>query len=152
MPEYHMPTGSGETVPTFDDLPPIVQGYIHAMFFTDHCQGDWDDHENRCGDIHPDATYDDIAPETLRQIIRDCVSFWAINREDIAEACDNGRINGYDLEAVGRDFWYSRNGHGCGFFDRDLGDVGDTLQEACGWRTDFAEVYPYTGDNGLIYL
>ncbi len=155
MPEYLMPKGDGDTVPAFDDLPEIVQGYIHAMFFTDHCEGDWDDVENRCGEIHPDATYDDLAPETLRQIIRDCISFWAVNRDLIEFSCNAGT---FDLERVGTDFWFSRNSHGAGFFDRDLGfhdelgDVASRLQEACGWRTAFPEVNPYTGDDGLIYL
>lgn len=29
---------------------------------------------------------------------------------------------------LGHDFWLSRNGHGAGFFDRDLGKLGDELQ------------------------
>lgn len=36
-------------------------------------------------------------------------------------------IEGEDARA-GRDFHYSRCGHGCGFFDGDWDDLGDTLQ------------------------
>lgn len=34
----------------------------------------------------------------------------------------------YDLDQLPYDFHLSRNGHGAGFFDRGLGDVGDELQ------------------------
>lgn len=30
-------------------------------------------------------------------------------------------------EQIGHDFWLTRNGHGSGFWDRDLGDIGTQL-------------------------
>lgn len=38
-------------------------------------------------------------------------------------------LDGIEPSQVGHDLWLSRNGHGAGFFDRGLGDVGDTLQD-----------------------
>jgi hypothetical protein len=32
---------------------------------------------------------------------------------------------------AGHDFWLTRNGHGCGFWDRGLDALGDRLTEAC---------------------
>lgn len=36
----------------------------------------------------------------------------------------------YDERLAGSDFWLSRQGHGVGFRDRNLGDIGDRLHEA----------------------
>lgn len=36
----------------------------------------------------------------------------------------------YDEWFAGSDFWFSRQGHGVGFLDRNLGEVGDRLHQA----------------------
>lgn len=46
------------------------------------------------------------------------------------------------------DFWLTRNGHGVGFWDRDVGAVGDRLTKAC---KKFGETYLYVGDDGKIH-
>ena len=38
-------------------------------------------------------------------------------------------LDGLSDESIGHDFWLTRNGHGTGFWDRGLGDVGDRLSE-----------------------
>jgi len=69
----------------------------------------------------------DIDSETLDAMRRDCADFQEQNEKLLAEAYDHER---YDASYAGHDFWLSRNGHGAGYFDRDLGDVGDKLQNA----------------------
>lgn len=54
----------------------------------------------------------------------------------------------YTAEQAGRDYWFTRNGHGVGFWDSDLGDVGDLLSNAAG-RT---EINPYWTDDGRVSL
>lgn len=122
----------------FSDIdPPFLRGYIMAALFTeDPCPpgGGIDYRETgRDRDLLPR-----LSDEFLARAEKDCQGFQIDNREDIDEAIDTGRINGYDEESAGMDFWYSRNGHGCGYFDRDLGDIGDTLQDAAQKR---GEVY-----------
>lgn len=39
--------------------------------------------------------------------------------------------SGLSHEQVGHDFWLTRNGHGAGFWDRGIGQVGKELTEAC---------------------
>jgi len=47
---------------------------------------------------------------------------------------------------IGHDFWLTRNGHGAGFWDRGLGDVGDQLSDiAC----EFPERNVYAHLQGL---
>ena len=117
----------------------FTRGYVEAMFFTSAGPDDELDA----------AAVSDMAPETLAAIMLDCATFQAQNADDITEACDNGRINGYDMAAAGRDYWYSRNGHGVGYFDRELGAVGDKLDMAA---HDACESCLYRGDDGLLYL
>ncbi len=40
-------------------------------------------------------------------------------------------LDGMNEEQVGHDFWLTRNGHGAGFWDRGLGEVGKKLTEIC---------------------
>jgi hypothetical protein len=54
-----------------------------------------------------------------------------------------------DAEQTGHDFWLTRNGHGAGFWDRGLGEVGDRLTSAC---RPYGEVDLYVGDDGDLYV
>ena len=54
-----------------------------------------------------------------------------------------------DPEQDGHDFWLTRNGHGAGFWDRGLGDVGDRLTDIA---HGFGECDLYAGDDGRVYV
>lgn len=93
----------------------------------------------------------DIAPGAMEQIVADCAAFQKDNAEMLAKA--------YELYAPhadaprkessgGHDFWLTRNGHGAGFWDRGLGEIGDALTKAA---HKAGEVDLYVGDDGLIY-
>lgn len=123
----------GGAIIAWDDLDAFTQGYIEAMFFTN---GE---------EIPEEKAFGNLAPETLRGIIEDCTDFQVRAGPFIALAI---KVNEYDQAQAGRDYWFTRNGHGCGFWDRGLGAVGDTLTTYSGR----AEINPYIGDDGLIYL
>ena len=84
---------------------------------------------------------EDIAPETLKTMRADC--------EDFQVLCGD-LIDSADMEEsqAGHDFWLTRNGHGAGFWDRGLGDVGEKLSEAA---KVYGEFYLYIGDDGRIH-
>lgn len=86
-------------------------------------------------------TLDNIAPETLAAIVEDCRRFQEIVGDAIA----------HDVEHAGRDFWYTRHGHGCGFWDGDWADdLEERLTAAC---TGFERTEDlYVGDDGRLYL
>lgn len=90
---------------------------------------------------HLDADHDvdDIAPETMAEMIADCRSF-----RELAGSL----LDGIDEEQAGHYFWLTRNGHGCGFWDRGLGTRGDALTKLC---KPFGTVDLYVGDDGKIY-
>lgn len=76
----------------------------------------------------------------------DCHRFMEDNKNALREAtCKVG----YSYAAAGHDFWLTRNGHGAGFWDRGLGEVGERLSEAA--RKE-GEVYLYIGDDGKLYF
>ena len=55
-----------------------------------------------------------------------------------------------DEEQIGHDFWLTRNGHGAGFWGRDLPDGrGEVLSDICGAMGE-QDIYP--GDDGELYL
>lgn len=141
MPEFTLDRGSPDAARQFQALDSFTQGYVEAMFFTSASSPD-------DGGLYG-ATFADLHPDTLKSIIFECQEFQSDNRHTLDEALDNGRVNGYDDAAAGRDFWYSRNGHGVGYFDRGLGDAGDKLQEAA---YQACESTLYRGDDDFLHL
>ena len=92
---------------------------------------------------------EDIERETLAAIVADCARFQAMHGETIDAA--EHKPGSYDdtaREHAGRDLWYTRNGHGCGFWDGDWSEphaeVLDTAAKA------FGNVYMFV-DDGQIH-
>lgn len=145
MPQFHLEHGTDRAAYVFSKLDSFMQGYIEAMFFTD-ADADSDD----CAG----ATTSDLAPEALSSIIGDCEDFRASLPKDghgrtwLDLAYDYAPAE-YDETMAGRDFWYTRNGHGVGFWDRGLGEVGRKLSDAC---KSFRNLDLYRGDDGKVYL
>ena len=102
-----------------------------------------------------DSTHDktNLAGETLQAMKNDCAKFMADNEKDLDEYTQNRAIpRGADYteaDCAGHDFWLTRNGHGAGFWDRGLGELGDRLSEAA---DAFGESHLYAGDDGKLYL
>ena len=168
MPEFVLNIGDAEEQDAFAKLDGFTRGYIEALFFTDE--------EQLCEDSGremPSVAFDtttmesrfvggdspgfaDLAPKTLAAIIEDCRRFQELHADLLQQAYESESVS-YDDEMAGRDFWYTRNGHGVGFWCRDLGDVGDELSELCGWSSrksahPFPETDSYIGDDGKVYL
>ena len=96
-----------------------------------------------------DANYslNDIDVDTLTRMAEDCARFQAENAADL-ELYDHPRWTAAELG--GHDLWLTRNGHGCGFWDRDSlpADAGERLTDAA---HKLGEFYLSVGDNGKIY-
>ena len=112
-------------------LKKFVAAYIEAIYFTDTGEE---------GQPPVDA---ELSPEALKEINEVCVDFLESCEEVILQT-----ENTYDRAA--HDFWFTRNGHGCGFWD------GDWPEPQANWLTDMAKAYGsvdvYEGDDGLIYF
>lgn len=99
----------------------FVLGFIEAMFFTEQSPGlsteEWlagcEPGTNE-GSLPGDVGYCDIHPDSLAAIRADCEAWQAANSELLEQAYSRD----YDETQAGRDYWFTRNGHGVGFWDR----------------------------------
>jgi len=104
----------------------FMRHYLEAMCFTD---------------FETEVELPPLSQEMAVQVLRECGTFYLLAREYMTD--DN------DLEMCAHDFWYTRNGHGAGFWD------GDWPEPACskltGFSERFGEAHVYKGDDGLLY-
>lgn len=110
---------------------PFTLGFIEAMFFTN---GE---------DIPEEFGYTDLHPTALSTIRQICAEWQHDNNHLLLQ------VPHYDAAQAGRDLWFTANGHGVGFWDRGLGEVGDKLTEAA---QTLGEIYVYLGDDNLVHI
>jgi len=118
----------------------FTKGYIEAAL--------WSSTDDDCNPLDAKYTTDDLTLELKVKITTDCINFQHANRVNLALAYDLYPDNEWsNEEQAGHDFWLTRNGHGCGFWDRGIGEVGDTLTEICkGW----GEFHLFITGNGRV--
>ena len=85
------------------------------------------------------------SPELVEQTRAECLDFWREHYSDLEQAIGQ---DGYSAEHAGHDFALTRNGHGAGFWDRGLGEVGERLTEHA---HAFGSADLYLGDDGWLY-
>jgi len=109
----------------------FTQAYIIAALFSST-----DDHGQPLDVNH---SPDDIDPATKLRMMDDCTDFQRLYAELIAK----------NPTQAGHDFWLTRNGHGCGFWDADWAEeAGEQLTQASEKVGSFTL---YVGDDGHIY-
>lgn len=97
----------------------------------------WSDAESY--EVPDDAPW---SGEAMTQASIECAEF-------VREAERSGLdLGAWDAVELGHCLWLSRNGHGAGFFDRDLPHA-DALQELA---RGFGERAMYLGDDGQVYF
>ncbi|WP_288959783.1 hypothetical protein [uncultured Sulfitobacter sp.] len=146
--------------PSYQSLDRFTKGYIEALFFTEDSYTDRKEFESAAhqkrmkqgfaeGTLPSGAGFLELSQAAISEIISDCARFQEIAADKLEQAY---RENAYDQEHAGRDFWFTRNGHGVGFWDRKLKNgIGTDLSGLCGWGTDFCEVNP-NWESGEVHL
>ena len=132
-----------------DQLDTFTKHYLIAALFTDSEQLLFDNTDGRVFDLN------DFAPEFIARSYAECQAFQHQARGFLPftyqEYIDKGNADHPDAGSpeacAGHDFWLSRNGHGCGFWDRGL-VYGEQLHR---YARDMKEVDLYIGDDGQIY-
>lgn len=94
--------------------------------------------------ISREFTIDQVAPDTLDKMRLDCKRFCESSQGAACLA-----VSGLSPEQAGRDFWLTRNRHGAGFWDRDLGYWGEELTKLA---HEFTIQSLWLDDDGLIYV
>lgn len=119
----------------------FLRGYLTAML--------WSSTDDNSEPL--DATYDvaDIDKESVVSARELCAEFLHNNAEDVADYV--GRIEvANPWDQAGHDLWLTSQGHGAGFWDRGLGDVGDRLTKAAK-KPQYEGVYPFVLD-GKVHI
>lgn len=95
-----------------------------------------------------DSKFDieNINPKDIEEIKLECLNFQKENIQLLESAHKN---KGYTLEDAGHDLWLTRNGHGAGFWDRNLGEIGEQLTLK---SKELKESDLYVGDDGQLYF
>ncbi|MNR87614.1 hypothetical protein D3C72_185120 [compost metagenome] len=90
------------------------------------------------------------APGQEYQLMGECLDFIQANATDLIQYEEQKtHAPGYDAwECAGHDFWLTRCGHGVGFWDRGLGELGQRLTEA---SNAFGNIDLYLGDDEQVY-
>lgn len=130
----------GIALTRFWRLDPFLKGYVTCAFFT------WDEDAPGGMDYGDSGRAEELLPQldagALQRMVEDCEKFKSENKELLKKAGSE--------EQNGHDFWYNRNHHGVGFWDRGYATaVGDALSRAC---KGFGECNLSRGDDGKIYL
>ena len=113
------------------DLDSFTRGYLETALFTTHPPSGCDYVESG----RADEMFPLLPAEFIADAKRDCEKFKTENAALLEQAGDDWQN--------GCDFWYTRNGHGCGFWDRGYPDeVADPLKAAC---KAFGEYYGRDG-------
>lgn len=111
-----------------------ISGFIEAFYFAD--TGD------DCG-IDSES---DLSDQAMRQISIDCLAFIGRYRVYL----DTAKVTA-SYEQIGHDFYFTRQGHGTGFWDRDPELYGPYQTMLDNGARSFGELYLEQGDSGLIY-
>ena len=88
----------------------------------------------------------DIVSYSLADIIETCNDFQESNAELLKQYYSRPYMN---EASAGHDFWLTRNGHGAGFWDRGLGELGDKLTAAA---KVYGECDVMLGDDGKLHF
>jgi hypothetical protein len=116
-------------------LDQFTRAYIEAAFFTE------------TGDTDQPPADAELSQSGFDDAKSDCADFLTLINT-------NGLFDEYlktyrPIDSMAHDFWFSRNGHGVGFWDRGMGKLGDDLHNAA---KSFGEHYLYAGDDNLVYF
>ena len=100
----------------------------------------WSTTDEHGDPLDDNYTKESIDADSLMLMTIDCYNFYRGNYTLWFGEIDSGQ--------AGHDFWLTRNGHGTGFWDRDIKSA-DLLSKRAG---AYGEVHLYAGDDKLLYI
>jgi hypothetical protein len=115
-----------------EDLDDMVTAYVECAL--------WAGADEDSNPLDDNYGPDDVSPEALAEIAAECRDFYRDNAEDLANVT---------AEQAGHDFYLTRNGHGAGFWDRGLGELGDRLSAA---TKPYGTSDMYVGDDMRLHV
>jgi len=141
-------------ITAWSDLDAFTQGYVEALFFTEQesMTGECGNSKGGYREGRDAPGFSDLAPVTLLRIVSDCAAFQGSSDwQAFLTLRDNGGAEGDDDQG-GRDFWFTRNGHGAGFWAREPYTYASHAEALSDAAKAFGYVDAYVGDDGKVYL
>lgn len=129
------------------DVEAATRAYVEAALWASSCNGTAEHEGCRGEDCDVSLatlgyTAETLDPGTADIMAAEVRAFVALCAEERPNVFD-----GINPALVGVDFWLTRNGHGAGFWDRGLGEVGDHLTY---WAKTYGHASLYVTD-GTVY-
>lgn len=124
------------------DVEAVYSGYKDAALWSSTNDRHEADPDNEAEML--DGTDYELSDEAEIHFRTVCADFIESNADLVATAAEKGMAG----EELGHNFWLSQNGHGTGFWDRGLGEIGDLLHEAA---KKFGGDDLYIGDDDQIH-
>ena len=103
------------------------------------------------GDGYLDDDSYELSDVARAKMLEDCEDFVKHHGDDLAEYIERISYDPSQGEAedyAGHDFWLTRNGHGAGFWDRGMGELGERLADAA---RAYGSVDLYAMEDGKVY-
>ncbi|UZJ23692.1 hypothetical protein RHODO2019_10780 [Rhodococcus antarcticus] len=120
-------------MPTLD-TETVTEHYLVAALWLGHAFHPEGHPESDLNPVQLDefvASIHDLPEEVWSAARADVFDFMAhLDSDDVEEYLEADRHNATPSEQMGHDFYLTRCGHGAGFWDRGLGELGDRLSEA----------------------
>lgn len=131
----------------------VLLAYVSCALWSEGCMGSATSAHadpSKCGGEDCDSSlshdlnfgHDDLSAAAARDMEADVEGF--------IKSCLQERPNCFDCmddAAIGHDFWLTRNGHGAGFWDRGLGELGEYLTAM---SKPFGSAMLYVNANGEV--
>jgi hypothetical protein len=103
------------------DLDDMTQGYIRCALWASSDERECPLDDTKYGE-------DKLTKQARKGLRADCVKFCEDNKALVLRTVNEGHMS---WEDIGHNLWLTRNGHGTGFWDRNLPkDLGDALTKA----------------------
>jgi len=122
-----------------NELNEVVKHFCTAALFTEV-----DELDNPLGDNY---SVESIAPESMRCITAN-IAQWLVDNKALTDQLTDT----FGANLIGYNLWLTSQGHGVGFGDRDLDELGDQLTRVCEYRHDLFSNGLYVGDDGQLYF
>lgn len=128
MPEFVLNTAVSSSA--YDALDDFAKGFIEAAFFTEICHGNeftmskwWNKKTQHAvsegqadGCLPSDCGVAQLHPDAIATIAKFCSAFQVKAAKLLQQAYER---DDYDESQAGRDLWFTYNGHGVGYWDRE---------------------------------
>lgn len=122
----------------------FIEGYIDCAYWAE------DEQQAEDGSYYHLSTFEN-APDTLATL-RQQAGDWYDANSDVIAALVDAEKGPRGWEHAGHDFWLTRNGYGCGFWDSDRWVNTDAAMKLNTASKTVGPSLLYLGDDDLVYV